>query len=224
MGLLPPINFPKWISENAHLLKPPVSNFCLYNSDYSIMVVGGPNARTDYHVNQTEEWFFQQKGDMLLKVVDDGEFKDVWIREGDMFLLPGNVPHNPVRYENTIGIVVERKRPEGVLGKHRNCKRERKLNQTDELRWYCSQCAGEGAQQIVHSETFYCTDLGSQLKPPNDNGKPKTDAGGRASPDFRHECARRARAVPEAAAAVRESGADRVQEPAAGAALQDPAV
>ncbi|KAJ8326477.1 3-hydroxyanthranilic acid dioxygenase [Batrachochytrium dendrobatidis] len=145
IGLMP-FNFEKWIKENSHLLKPPVNNYCLWNSDdFIVMAVGGPNARNDYHVNSTEEWFYQYKGDMLLKVVDGGEFKDIPIKENEMFLLPGNVPHNPVRFENTVGVVLERKRPAGSL---------------DHLRWYCEQCT-----EIVYQESFHCTNLGTQLKP-----------------------------------------------------------
>jgi 3-hydroxyanthranilate 3,4-dioxygenase len=107
-------------------------------------IVGGPNARTDYHINQTPEWFYQYRGAMLLKVVDDGHFKDIVIREGEMFLLPGNTPHNPVRFANTVGLVLEQKRPEGSL---------------DKMRWYCQACS-----EIVHEEAFHCTDLGTQIK------------------------------------------------------------
>ncbi|KAI8986597.1 3-hydroxyanthranilic acid dioxygenase [Pilobolus umbonatus] len=144
--MLPPINLKKWIQDNQDKLQPPVNNFLLYKgNDTIVMIVGGPNKRTDYHINETEEWFHQHKGSMLLKVVEDGVFKDIHIHEGDMFLLPANVPHNPVRYENTIGIVIERVR----LPHH-----------IDSLRWYC-----DGCHAIVYEESFHCTDLGTQLKP-----------------------------------------------------------
>lgn len=141
-----PINFPRWIQENAHLLQPPVNNFCLWQSDFIIMALGGPNKRTDYHTNPTEEWFFQHKGDMLLKIIDkDGLFKDVHLKEGEMLLLPANIPHNPVRFADTVGIVIEMKRP---------------LDSLDSLSWFCDKC-----QALVYSQSFYCTNLGIQLRP-----------------------------------------------------------
>ncbi|ORZ09133.1 3-hydroxyanthranilic acid dioxygenase, partial [Lobosporangium transversale] len=140
-----PINFGKWIEEHADKLQPPVNNYLVQRGDFIIMAVGGPNARTDYHVNETEEWFYQYKGDMLLKVVDNGEFKDIPIKEGEMFLLPANTPHNPVRFADTVGIVIERQRPAEAL---------------DRLRWYCEQC-----KEIVYEDSFHCVDLGKQLAP-----------------------------------------------------------
>ncbi|KAI9595770.1 3-hydroxyanthranilic acid dioxygenase [Syncephalis fuscata] len=145
MSILPPINFPRWVEEHQHLLKPPVNNYLVQRGDFIIMAVGGPNARTDYHVNQTEEWFYQYKGDMLLKIVEGNQFRDIPIKEGEMFLLPANTPHNPVRFADTIGVVIER---------------NRRPDEIDRLRWYCAQC-----HQVVYEESFHCTDLGTQLKP-----------------------------------------------------------
>ncbi|PSK60712.1 3-hydroxyanthranilate 3,4-dioxygenase [Elsinoe australis] len=143
-ALLPPLNLPKWLSENSHLLKPPINNYCVHSNPMTVMIVGGPNARTDYHINSTPEFFYQYKGRMLLKTVQDGAFKDVYIDEGEMFLLPGNTPHNPVRFADTVGVVIEQPRPEGEV---------------DRLRWYCHGCG-----EKVHEEAFVCTDLGTQIK------------------------------------------------------------
>ncbi|KAF9699765.1 hypothetical protein EKO04_002421 [Ascochyta lentis] len=142
--LAPPLNVPKWISENSHMLKPPINNYCVYDDSVTVMIVGGPNERTDYHINETAEWFYQHKGSMLLKVVDNNEFRDIHIHEGDMFLLPPNTPHNPVRFKDTVGIVLEQHRPEGSM---------------DRLRWYCQSCG-----EKVHEAAFHCTDLGTQIK------------------------------------------------------------
>ncbi|KAF8483309.1 3-hydroxyanthranilic acid dioxygenase [Russula ochroleuca] len=150
MTIPSPLDLPRWLKENSDRLRPPVNNFCLYSgADFVIMVLGGPNTRTDYHINETEEWFYQHKGDMLLRIVDDGIFRDIEIKEGQMFLLPGNTPHNPVRFADTVGIVVERARPEASI---------------DRLRWYC-RAPGHEKPTVIREASFHLTDLDTELKP-----------------------------------------------------------
>jgi 3-hydroxyanthranilate 3,4-dioxygenase len=133
------------LEQNSHLLKPPINNYCVYSDPMTVMIVGGPNARTDYHINSTPEFFYQYRGRMLLKTVTpEGSFRDIYINEGEIFLLPGNTPHNPVRFADTVGVVIEQPRPEG---------------DKDRLRWYCQGCG-----EVVHEDSFVCTDLGSQIK------------------------------------------------------------
>ena len=108
------INFKKWIDDHRHLLKPPVGNKMVFedHENFIVMVVGGPNARKDYHYNESEEFFHQLEGDITLKVIDNGKPVDIPIREGEIFLLPPKVPHSPQRPANTVGLVIEKKRSE----------------------------------------------------------------------------------------------------------------
>ncbi len=146
MPVVPPINFKNWIEENRHLLKPPVGNKVVYDDgDFMIMVVGGPNSRKDYHVDPVEEFFYQLEGDMILKIMDGGKRVDVPIKEGEIFLLPKNVPHSPQRFENTIGLVVEYKRDEGDL---------------DGFQWYCDEC-----DVMLHEVTLDLENIVTQLPP-----------------------------------------------------------
>ena len=125
-GRLRAFNFQKWIDENRHLLKPPVGNKKVFeDGEMTVQVVGGPNERTDYHDDPVEEFFYQLKGDMVLKVWDDGTFYDVPIREGEVFLLPPHTPHSPQRPQaGSVGLVVEAARP----------------NALDGFNWYCFAC------------------------------------------------------------------------------------
>ncbi|EFA84080.1 3-hydroxyanthranilate 3,4-dioxygenase [Heterostelium album PN500] len=150
--MLPPLNINKWVEEHKHLLEPPVNAKLIYDdpdSTFVIMIVGGPNQRTDYHINQTDEFFYQFKGDMILKIVDksDGQFKDVRIREGECFLLPGNTPHSPQRFKDTVGLVIEQKR---------------NAQSIDRLCWFC-----QGCKEKLFEESFNVKglDLGKELKP-----------------------------------------------------------
>ena len=103
MAIRRPFNLTKWIEDNRDLLKPPVGNKNLYTEagDYIVMIVGGPNARNDYHYNETEELFYQIEGDINVRIQEDGKAVDIPIKQGEMFLLPSNVPHQPQRGENT---------------------------------------------------------------------------------------------------------------------------
>lgn len=144
--LLPPINFKQWIEDNRHLLKPPVGNKVIWqDGDFIVMVIGGPNARTDFHVNEGPEFFYQIEGDIVLKVVHDGKIQDVPLKQGEIFLLPGNTPHSPCRPANTIGLVIEHKRREG---------------EKDGFMWFCDNC-----QTKLYEEFFVLTDIGSQFPP-----------------------------------------------------------
>ena len=146
MNLLPPINFKNWIEENRHLLKPPVNNKVVYeNSDFMIMVVGGPNSRKDYHVDPVEEFFYQVEGDMVLKVMDNHNRVDITIKEGEIFILPKNIPHSPQRFQNTVGLVIEYKREEGAL---------------DGFQWYCDHC-----DNLLHEVALDLEDIVTQLPP-----------------------------------------------------------
>ncbi len=128
MAIQKPFNLNQWIEENRHLLKPPVGNKNMYvnSGDYIVMIVAGPNARKDYHYNETEELFYQLEGNITVFVQDNGEKIVMQLGPGDMFLLPAKTPHSPVREENSIGLVVERKRagqdiPDGLLWFCDNC-------------------------------------------------------------------------------------------------------
>jgi 3-hydroxyanthranilate 3,4-dioxygenase len=121
-----PFNIFKWVQENRHLLKPPVGNKQLFaGKDFIVMAVGGPNARTDFHYNETEEFFFQLEGTITVNIQQDGQRKAIAVHEGDVFLLPARTPHNPVRPAGTVGLVIEKVRTAG---------------QEDGLLWYCDNC------------------------------------------------------------------------------------
>ena len=112
MSIAKPFNLTKWIDENRDLLKPPVGNRNLYreSGDYIVMIVAGPNARKDYHYNETEELFYQLEGSIKVIIQEEGERKEMELHAGDMYLHPAKVPHSPVRSAGSIGLVIERKR------------------------------------------------------------------------------------------------------------------
>jgi len=134
-----------WIEEAKPQLQPPVCNKLMYGGELKIMAVGGPNVRSDYHLEEGEELFYQIKGDMVLKIIEKNHPKDVVIKEGEIFLLPPRIPHSPQRKADTIGLVVER---------------ERRETEIDGMRWFVT-----GTAQVLYEEYFHCTDLVVQLPP-----------------------------------------------------------
>lgn len=147
MSVIRPFNLNQWIEENKDLLKPPVNNKNLYplGEDFVVMVVGGPNARKDYHYNETEELFYQIKGDINVLIQEDGKSVDVSIKEGEMFLLPAKIPHSPIRGENTVGLVIER---------------VRKSEHTDGLMWFCDKCNNK-----LHETFFQLKNIENDFQP-----------------------------------------------------------
>jgi len=146
MKSLTAFSFQTWIDEHRHLLKPPVCNQQVFEeNDFIVMVVGGPNSRTDYHYDEGPEFFYQVEGDMLLRTIQDGKRVDIRIREGESLRLPPKVPQSPQRFRDTVGLVIERKRlPEELDG----------------FMWFCDQCDNK-----LYEEYLYISDIVGQLPP-----------------------------------------------------------
>jgi 3-hydroxyanthranilate 3,4-dioxygenase len=146
MPTLQAFNLRQWIDANRALLKPPVGNKRVFrDGDFIIMVVGGPNARKDYHVDPGEEFFYQLEGDMVLRTIQEGRAVDLAVRAGEVLLIPPKLPHSPQRPANTVGLVIERARQAGEL---------------DGFQWYCEQCG-----ERLYEEFFELTDIERQFPP-----------------------------------------------------------
>jgi 3-hydroxyanthranilate 3,4-dioxygenase len=141
--LASPLNLHAWIEEHRHLLKPPVGNKMIENGDFIVMVVGGPNARSDFHWEEGPEWFYQLEGEMVLCVQEEGVVREIPIRAGEIFLLPPRIAHSPRRMRGSVGLVVERKRLEHEL---------------DGFMWFCPHCNHKLYEEFFHLKNIE-TDL-----------------------------------------------------------------
>ena len=152
MAISTPFNLTKWIDENRQLLKPPVGNKNLYrdSGDYIVMIVAGPNARKDFHYNETEELFYQLEGSIKVITQEDGKRNVLELHAGDMYLHPAKIPHSPLRSEDSIGLVIERKRA--------------KQGYKDGLLWYCESC-----NHKLHEVYFELNDIEKDFMPHFDN-------------------------------------------------------
>lgn len=148
MAIKRPFNLTKWVEENRDLLKPPVGNKNLYTEagDYIVMIVAGPNARKDYHYNETEELFYQLEGNISVKVQENGKAVTMDLGPGDMFLCPAKTPHSPIRKEGSIGLVVERIR--------------KGTDMKDGLLWFCDNC-----NHKLHETYFPLVDIEKDFLP-----------------------------------------------------------
>jgi 3-hydroxyanthranilate 3,4-dioxygenase len=141
-------NLQGWINENRDKLKPPVGNAQVWeDGEFMVTVVGGPNQRRDYHDDPTEEFFYQLKGDIFLRILEEpgNPPKEIPINEGEVFLLPKHVRHSPQRQADTIGLVIEMPRPEGAL---------------DAFEWYCPNC-----HNLVHRAELRLKSIVRDLPP-----------------------------------------------------------
>ena len=136
----------QWIEENRDAFEPPVGNKVVWeDSQYTAMVVRGPNARRDFHIDPSDEIFFQLKGDIVVEHLDgERRRQSSIVREGEIFLLPALVPHSPHRPADSWGLVIEiKRRPE----------------QTESLLWLCERCDAP-----LHQVTMHVADIETELK------------------------------------------------------------
>lgn len=128
MDFLSTYNLKQWVAENQQLFNPPfrTNQLLVSHKDFLVMVLRGPNTRLDFHIQPGDEFFYQVEGEMELVLKPEGERRqNIRIRESEIFVLPGGMPHSPRRFENTWGLVIERKR---------------RQEEKEEFAWFCEQC------------------------------------------------------------------------------------
>jgi len=131
----------RWIEENRTGFEPPVGNKVIWeDSQFTAMVIRGPNRRRDFHDDPSDEIFYMLRGTMTLEYIDEeGKRQNVVIREGEMLLVPAHTPHSPHRPADTWGLVIEIKRGPA---------------DSESLLWYCERC-----DAVVHRTTMSAMDI-----------------------------------------------------------------
>ena len=139
-------NLWNWVEENRDSFQPPVGNKVVWeDSQFTAMVIRGPNARRDFHIDPFDEIFYQVRGDIVVEYLNEQRNREeVVVAEGDLFLVPALVPHSPHRPAESWGLVVEIKRTP---------------DQQESLLWLCDRC-----NAVVHEVTLYVADIEKQLK------------------------------------------------------------
>jgi 3-hydroxyanthranilate 3,4-dioxygenase len=138
-------NLWQWIEDNRRVFEPPVGNKVIWeDSQFTAMIIRGPNARRDFHVDPSDEIFYMLRGDMVVEFMEDGRRREQVLREGELLLGPAFTPHSPHRPAGTWGLVVEvKRRPE----------------ETESLSWYCERC-----DALLHTVTMHVADIEKELR------------------------------------------------------------
>jgi len=141
-----PYDVKRWVEENKHLYNPPykTNRVIVDQKEFIVMIVHGPNTRLDFHIEPADEFFYQIHGDIELHLKPpDGRREVINLREGEMFLCPGDLAHSPRRPENTWGLVIERKR---------------RTDENEMFVWFCEKC-----DEQVLSRTVVQGDIARQV-------------------------------------------------------------
>lgn len=134
----------QWIADNARHFAPPVANREVFpGGDFIFMVIRGPNARSDFHIDPGDEIFHQLHGEIAVDLIVDGAVERHIVGAGDVLRVPAGVPHAPHRPADTWGFVIERPRAD---------------HERDQLLWFCETCGRE-----VRRVEFHVSDIEAQL-------------------------------------------------------------
>jgi len=145
MNPLVSFNLWKWVEDNRHAFEPPVGNKVIWeDSQFTAMIIRGPNARRDFHLDPSDEIFYMLRGSMVLEYMEDGQRREQVIREGELLLVPALTPHSPHRPAGSWGLVVEVKR---------------QPDQTESLLWFCDLCNAQ-----IHAVTMHVADIETELR------------------------------------------------------------
>ncbi len=162
-----PVDLRRWITANAASFEPPVANKVVWrDGDLIFMIIGGPNARSDFHIDPYDEVFMQLNGAIRIDLMIDGRREEHWIREGEVMLVPANVPHSPLRPPDTWGVVIER--PRGP-------------DEFDALVWYCDDCGEEVSRVTFHLRDIE-TELAAAMRRYNEDQSMRTCPNGHLNP------------------------------------------
>lgn len=109
--------------------------------DSLAFVARGRDYRSEFHINDSDEFTYMIKGTMHLHYrTPGGEERVAVIPEGSTNFMPGNTPHSPRFPPDAFALISERGRREGEV---------------DRFQWYCPSC-----DALLHEERAVVDDYG----------------------------------------------------------------